>query len=330
VRRPTTLDPVRPRPVAEKSSAEKSSAEKLRLAGNRPAGKRRLAQKLGLVVLALAGLCVIGAWAIMVRVCSDAKPVPPRNYRTLPFFDGLPPVLDIAHRGASKLAPEHTLEAYRLALAQGAHVLELDLRLLRDRELVIAHDRTLRRTHGVEVAFSELAWADLERIAGAHLPIRLSQALRQFPSVRFNLELKDETPDAAHALAASLAEAGAEGRVLVASGHEAVLAEFRRASGGRVATSASTAEALGYYFCYLMQRPCATPYSALQLPTLGWLGITRAEFIAAAHERGLAVHFWTVDDPERMRALLAAGADGIMTNRPDVLAPLLAELRPAP
>jgi glycerophosphoryl diester phosphodiesterase len=280
-------------------------------------------QWLGFVALALGGLCVIGAWAIMVRVCPDAKSVPPRNYRTLPFFAGLPPVLDIAHRGASKLAPEHTLEAYRLALEQGAHVLELDLRLLRDRELVIAHDRTLRRTHGVEVAYSDLAWADLERLDSGHLPIRLAQALRQFPSVRFNLELKDETPDAARALAGALAETGAESRVLVASSHEAVLVEFRRATAGRVATSASTAEALGYYVCYLMQRPCAMPYSALQLPTLEWLGVTRAGFVAEAHERGLAVHFWTVDDPDEMRALLAAGADGIMTNRPDVLATLL-------
>lgn len=287
------------------------------------ARKRSLARKLGLVALVLAGLCVIGAWAIMVRVCPDAKSVPPRNYRTLPFFAGLPPVLDIAHRGASKLAAEHTLEAYRLALEQGAHVLELDLRLLRDRQLVIAHDRTLRRTHGVDAAYSELTWADLERVASGPVPIRLSQALRQFPSVRFNLELKDEAPDAARALAGALAEAQAEGRVLVASGHDAVLAEFRRATGGRVATSASTAEALRYYFCHRMQRSCPTPYSALQLPTLKWLGITRAGFVATAHERGLAVHFWTVDDPDEMRALLAAGADGIMTNRPDVLGALL-------
>lgn len=303
-------DPMRPQPVARK----RWLARKPRFGPK---------QWLGLVVLALGGIFVIGAWAIMVRVCADAKSVPPRNYRTLPFFAGLPAVLDIAHRGASKLAPEHTLEAYRLALEQGAHVLELDLRLLRDRELVIAHDRTLRRTHGVEVAYADLAWADVERLRSGHLPIRLSQALRQFPSVRFNLELKDETPDAARALAGALAEGGAEGRVLVASSHEAVLAEFRRATAGRVATSASTAEALSYYVCYLMRRPCAMPYSALQLPTLEWLGITSAEFVAEAHERGLAVHFWTVDDPVEMRALLAAGADGIMTNRPDVLASLL-------
>jgi glycerophosphoryl diester phosphodiesterase len=259
----------------------------------------------------------------MVRVCTDAKPVPARNYRLLPFFAGSPPVLDIAHRGASKLAPEHSLEAYRLALQQGAHVLEVDLRLLRDKQLVIAHDRTLARTHGVDVAYSDLTWADLERLAGERPPLRIEQALRQFPSVRFNLELKDEMLEASRALASLLAEAGAEGRVLVASSHEAVLAEFRKVTAGRVATSASAAEALDYYFCYLLRRSCTTPYSALQLPAMQWLGITSPGFVASAHERGLAVHFWTIDDPGQMQALLAAGADGIMTNRPDVLAALL-------
>lgn len=278
---------------------------------------------IGLGVLAVLGLCVIGAVAIMVRICTDAKSVASQNYRQLPFFVGLPPVLDIAHRGASKLAPEHSLAAYQLALDQGAHVLEIDLRLLRDRELVIAHDRTLRRTHGVETAYADLDWAALERLDRERVPLRLAYVLGHFPSVRFNLELKDEALDAARVLADIIEAAGAHGRVLVASSHEAVLAAFREATTGRVATSASTAEALRYYFCFLMQRTCVTPYSALQLPAADWLGITGANFVLRAHEQGLAVHFWTVDDPEKMRALLAAGADGIMTNRPDVLARLL-------
>lgn len=259
----------------------------------------------------------------MVRVCADAKSVVPKNHRELPFFTGLPPVLDIAHRGASALAPEHSLEAYQLALDQGAHVLELDLRLLRDGELVIAHDRTLRRTHGLDEAYADLDWPELERLAGERPPLRLPFVLQHFPAVRFNLELKDEALAAAHALAAIVTQAAAEGRVLVASSHETVLVAFRAATAGRVTTSASAAEALRYYFCDLMRRPCSTPYSALQLPVAEWLGITSPAFIARAHERGLAVHFWTVDEPEAMRALLAAGADGIMTNRPDVLARLL-------
>ena len=110
--------------------------------------------RLGVAAAALVVGSAIGAGAIMVRVCADAKSVVPKNHRELPFFTGLPPVLDIAHRGASALAPEHSLEAYQLALDPGAHVLELDLRLLRDGELVIAHDRTLRRTHGIALRSS--------------------------------------------------------------------------------------------------------------------------------------------------------------------------------
>ncbi|HTV18416.1 MAG TPA: glycerophosphodiester phosphodiesterase family protein, partial [Polyangiaceae bacterium] len=209
---------------------------------------------LGLFALAALGLCVIGAWAIMVRVCTDAKPGAPTNYRQLAFFTGLPPVLDIAHRGASKLAPEHSFEAYQLALDQGAHVLELDVRRLRDGVLVVAHDRSLRRTHGVDTAYADLDWPELERLVASspmtqRPPIRVSLALARLPSARFNLELKDASLDAARGLAAVIAAAGAEGRVLVASSHLAVLAEFRRVTAGRVTTSASTAEALDYYFC---------------------------------------------------------------------------------
>lgn len=315
---PTTRDPMAPAASARQALGWLAPAS------------RWLARLLGLVALALVGLGVIGALAIMVRGRADAKPVPALNHRQLPFFAGLPPVLDIAHRGASKLAPEHSLEAYRLALEQGAHVLEVDVRLLRDQKLVIAHDRTLRRTHAIDAAYSDLAWEELERLAGERVPVRLERALREFPSARFNVELKDESVDAAQALASVIAEAGAEGRVLVASAHAAVLVAFRQATGGRVTTSASTAEALDYYLCYLLGRACATPYSALQLPPMRWLGITSAGFVATAHQQGLAVHFWTVDDPEQMQALLAAGADGIMTNRPDVLAALLSPRAPEP
>jgi glycerophosphoryl diester phosphodiesterase len=269
------------------------------------------------------GLGVVVSSAVMGRVCTDAKAAAGQNFRELPFFAGLPRVLDIAHRGASQLAPEHSIAAYELALEQGAHVLELDLRLLRDGELVVAHDRTLKRTLGLDAAFSELSLAELERIAGSRTPLRLDQVFSHFPTARFNLELKDETLEGPVALAAAIVRGRAQGRVLVASSHRAALEEFRRLTSGQVATSAAAEEALDYFFCYLMKRACPTPYSALQLPALGWLGLTSSAFIEGAHERGLCVHFWTVDDAERMRALIAAGADGVMTNRPDVLARVL-------
>ena len=59
----------------------------------------------------------------------------------------------IAHRGASAYAPEHTLEAYRLAITQGADFVEQDLQVTRDGILVCVHDRYLERTTNVEEVF---------------------------------------------------------------------------------------------------------------------------------------------------------------------------------
>jgi glycerophosphoryl diester phosphodiesterase len=288
----------------------------------------------GLALLMI--MIVLGARLIMGRVGGSAKPPGPL-ISSHAFFAGLPPVLNIAHRGASKSAPEHSLEAYALALRQGAHVLEVDLRATRDQVLLIAHDRDLQRTLGLPLTLSELSWAEIVSRAGERAPLRLDDVLTRFPSVRFNLELKDESLEAARGLARLIVSQGAEQRVLVASAHRAPLEEFRRAAqpqGFRagaarraaVATSASTAEVLTFYLCYLVGASCADSareYVALQLPVAGWLGLTRPEFLEHAHARGLVVHFWTVDDASVMLELISAGADGIMTNRPESLAPLL-------
>lgn len=61
----------------------------------------------------------------------------------------------IAHRGASAYAPEHTLEAYRLALEHQADFVEQDLQITKDGVLICLHDRTLQRTTNVEDVFPE-------------------------------------------------------------------------------------------------------------------------------------------------------------------------------
>src|SRR5215467_13617587 len=61
----------------------------------------------------------------------------------------------IAHRGASAYAPEHTIEAYRLAIEQGADFIEQDLQITKDGVLVCLHDLTLERTTNVEEVFPD-------------------------------------------------------------------------------------------------------------------------------------------------------------------------------
>lgn len=263
----------------------------------------------------------------MGRVCTDANPAGAAA-GSAAFFRQLPAVLNMAHRGASRDAPEHSLRAYELALEQGAHVLELDLRATRDGVLVLAHDASLERTLGLDRRWAELSWQEAQQLSGERAPLRLEDVLAGFPEVHLNLELKDESLAAARSLAELLRAKLAEGRVLVASAHDEVLREFRSQSRGAVATSAAKREALLFHACYLIGKSCPAPFVALQLPAIGWLGLTDAAFVEHAHRQGLVVHYWTIDDPERQRQLLLAGADGIMTNQPAVLQRTLAALPP--
>ena len=79
----------------------------------------------------------------------------------------------VAHRGASAYAPEHTLEAYTLAMTQGADFVEQDLAVTKDGVLVCIHDLTLERTTNVEEVFPDRFVEDREaRTAPAAAPAR--------------------------------------------------------------------------------------------------------------------------------------------------------------
>lgn len=289
----------------------------------------------GLALVSLAAMFLVGISAVTVmgRVCMAAKPGGPQRSPPAPFFDGLPRVLNIAHRGASKSAIEHTAEAYDLALRQGADVLEVDLRSTRDGVLIVAHDASLERLLGINTKVADLTWAELRRVAGPRTPLRLDEVFARFGGARLNLEIKDDSLRVAQGLAGAIAVAGMSRQVIVASRHAAVLREFRELLPD-VATSASFREAVTFYACYLLGRGCPTAYVALQIPALGWLGVTGPDFVRHAHAQGLVVHFWTVDAARAQRALVAAGADGIMTNQPDRLSEVLraglGEAGPAP
>jgi len=289
----------------------------------------------GMAWVSLGALLLVGIAAITVmgRVCMAAKPGGLQKSPPASFFDGLPPVLNIAHRGASKSAIEHTVEAYDLALRQGADVLELDLRSTRDGVLVVAHDARLERLLGIDTRVADLSWAELQALGGPLTPLRLEEVFARFGRGRLNLEIKDDSLGVAHRLAEALATGGMSRRVMVASRHDAVLQEFRKLLPD-VATSAGFGEAVTFYACYLLGRGCRGGYVALQIPALGWLGLTEPGFVRHAHAQGLVVHFWTVDAAPAQRALVAAGADGIMTNQPDhlrdVLRAGLGEAGPAP
>lgn len=207
----------------------------------------------------------------------------------------------IAHRGASAHAPENTVAAFRKANELGADGVELDVRSTADGALAVVHDSTL--ADGRHVA--DVTSADLPE--GVCL---LDAALAASSGLLVNVEIKADGPGGGLGMVGPVLEAvGAwGGAVLVSSFDPATVDEVRRRD-----PSVPTAQ-----LTFLLDRPPAD--------VAGWVAARGhaawhpyhatldAEAVAAAHEAGLAVNTWTVDDPDRIALLVAWGVDAVVTN----------------
>lgn len=253
--------------------------------------------------------------------------------------------IDFAHRGASSRAPENTLEAFRLAILSGAGGLELDVHMTSDGRIVVIHDDSVDRiTEGTglvrRMTLHEVQSFDAGyrftpdggttypyRGRGARVP-ELGEVLREFPGHKVNIDVKEEQPGVEAALLKTITDAGAGDRVLVVSEMPAVVERVRELSENSISTGASRQEIRDFYRLSRLRleflvRP---PYDALQVPVeYGGREVVTPRFIKAAHNRGVRVDVWTIDDPGEMRRLLDLGADVIMTNRPEVLEGVLGE-----
>jgi glycerophosphoryl diester phosphodiesterase len=251
--------------------------------------------------------------------------------------------VNMAHRGASALAPENTIEAFRLALEAGAGGLELDVHMTRDGHIVVIHDATVDRTTSGTGAVSEMTIDELRgldagynfspdggptrpyRGRGSKVPM-LERVLREFPGVAINIDIKAGSSGIEAAVLGVVREADALGRVLVVSTTHATVKRFRRISGGHVSTGASRWETgMFYLLSRLHLEWLARPdYDALQVPPVHrGIPLVTPRFIAAAHSSGVRVDVWTINQANEMRRLLDLGVDVIMTDRPHTLAEVL-------
>ncbi|MDZ7673793.1 MAG: DUF6351 family protein [Acidimicrobiales bacterium] len=135
-----------------------------------------------------------------------------------------------------------------------------------------------------------------------------------------------ERPDIVAELAGLIDEHGMTDRIMVASFIDDMLHEFTAAAPD-VDTSFPLQEGLAFYSAFAQGTTPPNPHGheAIQAP-LSIAGIeASAEFVAYARQHGVAIHFWTINDPDEMHTLLDWGADGIITDRPQVLADVFAE-----
>jgi glycerophosphoryl diester phosphodiesterase len=238
----------------------------------------------------------------------------------------------VAHRGASGYAPENTMAAFRLAVEMGARFIETDLHLTRDARVVAIHDSTLDRTttgHGLvdlmsikEVrALDAGAWfgsLSAKSFVGESVPT-LDEILRfaKETDVIFYLEIKsDSTWGAEHAVVAALRDTGEAARIVILSFEPATLE-----SVNRLDRTIMTGYLCEYPSNDLVERTVRA--GARQIAARG--DLVTSELVKRAHQAGLQVVTWTINEPDQMRRLIEAGVDGIMTDYPDRLIAVINE-----
>lgn len=223
--------------------------------------------------------------------------------------------LVIAHRGASGQRPENTMPAFELAVSMGADMIETDLHRTRDGAVVITHDEELAGIGGRgEIADATLAAIRaLDAGGGARVPT-LEEMLDAFGArIAFNLEIKKGTRAEYEGLEAIALDAvrsrGIAERTLFSSFYDPVLARLRVLEpAARIGLLISRR-----YPVRILERARALGAEAIHPEA----SIVDAALVESAHEAGLAVYVFTVDDPAEMRRLLALGVDGLFTNHPD-------------
>lgn len=270
-----------------------------------------------------------------------------------PVLHGGP--LLIGHRGAAGLAPENTLPSFRLAAEEwGVDMIELDVRLSADGQCVVIHDETVDRTTNGTGPVAAMTLDQLRELdagyrfqddtggasfRGMDATIQtLDEVLTAFPDTRFTVEIKIGTVQ--EELARTIARHDAAHRVIVAGMDYRDQSRFADYNGARSAPTRT----VGFFYALhrlRLGRLRAPSADVFQVPELyPWDGreeegarrIVTPRFVRDAASHGVPVHVWTVNDPADMRRLIEWGVDGLITDRPDRGARVLAELvgRPLP
>jgi glycerophosphoryl diester phosphodiesterase len=234
--------------------------------------------------------------------------------------------LNFAHQGASHEAPGNTLAAFLLAAELGADGIELDVQLTRDGEIVVIHDLTLEATTDGRGRVSSQTLAELRELdagswfdpafAGQEIPTLQEVVEAVGHQLLLNVELKTTRlgdDGLADAVVRLLEENHLLDRVVVSSFNPLAIWRVRRLNPWI---------SIGLLYApdtpLLLRRPWMRHWVRPDALHPHYTSVD-AGYVQWARKKGYRVHTWTVDDRKEMERLIQAGADIIITNRPDLL-----------
>jgi glycerophosphoryl diester phosphodiesterase len=227
--------------------------------------------------------------------------------------------LAIAHRGGAGLAAENTVDAFALSYALGVRYLETDVRLTADGVPVLFHDARMRRRAGRP--------GRIERCRVRDLPPwvpTLEGVLASYRHSCFTIDIK--VAAAVGPVVDVVRRVGCAERVCVAGAWDGTLDQLGDLIGPELSIAMGWRALFGLVTAAggrsRTRRPARARFAHVPIRT-GRLPIFRDALVERAHDAGVRVVVWTVNDASTMSRLLDAGVDGIITDRPDLLREVL-------
>lgn len=273
-------------------------------------------------------------------------PVPTQEKRE--YFNSNRPLV-MAHQGGKALAPESTMEAFEKAAHLDVDVIDFDVHLTKDGNLMAIHDPTVDRTTDGTGKVKDMTAKEIQQLdAGAHFQAvdgsypyqgkgvsipTVGEVFDAFPDMKWNIEIKDTNePDQYKAAAVKLweliTEYELEEKVVIASFDQEIIEMVLNVSNGNALTAGGKSEVAQFVVLHklFLNGAYRTDIDAIEIPIEQYgINLVDRKLIDGAHEQGIDVHYWTINEEKTMHALLDAGADGILTDRPDVLLDVLYE-----
>lgn len=261
-----------------------------------------------------------------------------------PFRTGR--TLVIPHGGGDGLFPEDTLLAFERTMAMGADVVDVDLRLSGDGVVIVFHDATVDRVTGTTGTVRDMTYAQLRQLdagwaftqaggdpadprshvfRGQNITIPTFESiLDEFPTSLLSVDLKDESTDIVQPVCDLLRSHHRSNDVFVGSNSDAQILEFRRVCPD-VRTSAIMGDVYASRDAQKRNDPSFVPAVTVDQPPFRSDGrqLVDETSLNWAHEHGVAILTWVVNDTADMRLLVSLGVDGIYTSYPNRLLALL-------
>jgi glycerophosphoryl diester phosphodiesterase len=249
--------------------------------------------------------------------------------------------LVIPHGGGDGLFPENTLLAFERTMAMGADVVDIDLRISGDGVVIGFHDPTVDRITGASGNVGKMTYAALAKLdagfaftpdngathpfrgAGVQIPT-FESILQKFPKALLSTDLKDESMAMVKPVCDLLRRYHRLDDVFVGSNSDPQIIEFRKQCPD-VRTSAIMKDVYASRDARASGDKHFVPAVTVDQPPFRIDGrpIVDRDSLTWAHDHGVAILTWVVNDEADMRLLVGLGVDGIYTSYPDRLLKLL-------